>query len=402
MEMASVTAGDGQSTCMQSCYNMIAAFLGVGILTLPYALSIAGWLGLLLFIAVAMVCCRTALLLERCMRGNESDVQSYGDMGYKAFGRSGKIVASLIGSTELYLSSISLLLLVSENLNYLFPHTVFYLGHLKLGEKKLFTVCTALVMLPTLFSTNVTKLSFISGLGTLGIFVIILAMLWVGGTSGYGFQDRAKVVSWKGISISTSLFLTCFGGHSVLPTLYNSMQNKQQFTKVLLLSFSCNSIVYLIVAVGGYLIFGGQTCPQITLNFPKQELGSKIALYTSLVIPLSRYPLLISPVADAIEDGLPKQYKKQLICIVIRFILLIITTLIACFFPYFESLMAIVGSFSVVLTSLLFPCCCYLKLRGGEKFNVKFIEILGIIVFGIMTGVTGLYFVVFDLVHGAG
>ncbi|XP_027177623.1 amino acid transporter AVT1I-like [Coffea eugenioides] len=302
MEMASVTAGDGQSTCMQSCYNMIAAFLGVGILTLPYALSIAGWLGLLLFIAVAMVCCRTALLLERCMRGNESDVQSYGDMGYKAFGRSGRIVASLIGSTELYLSSISLLLLVSENLNYLFPHTVFYLGHLKLGEKKLFTVCTALVMLPTLFSTNVTKLSFISGLGTLGIFVIILAMLWVGGTSGYGFQDRAKVVSWK----------------------------------------------------------------------------------------------------DAIEDGLPKQYKKQLICIVIRFILLIITTLIACFFPYFESLMAIVGSFSVVLTSLLFPCCCYLKLRGGEKFNVKFIEILGIIVFGIMTGVTGLYFVVFDLVHGAG
>lgn len=59
-------------------------------------------------------------------------------------------------------------------------------------------------------------------------------MTYVGTKNGgVGFHGNGKaMLAIGGIPISVSLFMSCFGGHPMIPTLYVAMQNKGHFTKV--------------------------------------------------------------------------------------------------------------------------------------------------------------------------
>jgi len=49
-----------------------------------------------------------------------------------------------------------------------------------------------------------------------------------------GFYARGGdvVFSLAGLPTSLSLYFVCFSGHGVFPTVYTSMRNKKDFTKV--------------------------------------------------------------------------------------------------------------------------------------------------------------------------
>ena len=106
-----------------------------------------------------------------------------------------------------------------------------------------------------------------------------------------------------------------------------------------------------------YRMYGDNVESQITLNLPTSKVFSEVAIYTILLMPITRYALILTPVATAIEGGLSEKYKnKRSVRSVIRVGLLISTVIVACVFPYYESLMAIVGSVFVVSASFLLPC----------------------------------------------
>ena len=149
-------------------------------------------------------------------------------------------------------------------------------------------------------------------------------------------------------------------------------------------------------------MYGSNVESQITLNLPMGELSSKLAIYTTLAIPVCRYALVMTPVATSIETtGLTnKNGDKRSVRILTRISLLISAAVTACVFPYFESLMAVVGSICVVLASFLLPCCCYLKISGAyRKWSYELVGIIGIIIFGTMAGIVGTYASVTNLVR---
>ena len=148
-------------------------------------------------------------------------------------------------------------------------------------------------------------------------------------------------------------------------------------------------------------MYGDSMESEITLNLPTNKVCTKFAIYTTLLMPITKYALILTPVATAIEGGLSEKYKnKRSVRSMIRVGLLISTVIMACVFPYYESLMAIVGSIFVVSTSFLLPCLCYLKISSDLRCGWKFEQmgIVGIFVFGILAGVLGTYSSVSDLV----
>ena len=80
--------------------------------------------------------------------------------------------------------------------------------------------------------------------------------------------------------------------------------------KVLLLCFTLCTISYASMAVFGYLMFGSNVQSQITLNLPTEKLSSRVAICTTLVNPIAKYALMVTPVVNAIKSWFPYQYNK--------------------------------------------------------------------------------------------
>ena len=63
------------------------------------------------------------------------------------------------------------------------------------------------------------------------------------------------------------------------------------------------------MAVLGYLKFGSEVQSQITLNLPIEKLTSRVAIYTTLVNPISKYALMVAPIVNATENWFRNNYE---------------------------------------------------------------------------------------------
>ncbi|CAM8885728.1 unnamed protein product [Rhodiola kirilowii] len=378
------------TTFLRTCFNGINALSGVGILSIPYALSQGGWLSLVLLFFIAILCWYTGLLLQRCMDAHPR-VNSYPDIGGLAFGSKGRNIVSLFMYLELYLVAVEFLILEGDNLDKLFPNTALKLAGVTIHGKQLFVLLTALVVLPSTWLRSLGVLAYVSAGGVVASLVLVVSVFWVGEVDGVGFHEKGEFVNWVGMPTSLSLFTFCYCGHAVFPTLSNSMKDRSQFSKVLLVCFVVSTICYGSMAVQGYLMFGQNLHSQITLNLPLSKVGSKVAIYTTLINPLTKYAVMVIPLATAIEETVSFR-ENRAISYLVRTTLVMSNVVVALSIPFFGYVMAFIGAFLSVTVSLILPCLCYLKInKGARTFGFELVVIGAILVIGPIVAVYGTY-----------
>ncbi|XP_062016077.1 amino acid transporter AVT1I-like isoform X4 [Rosa rugosa] len=326
------------TTFFRTCFNGLNTLSGVGILSIPFALSQGGWLSLVLLFSIAILCWYTGLLLQRCMDSNPH-IKTYPDIGQAAFGRKGRVAISIFMYLELYLVAVEFLILEGDNLNQLFPNVSFNMGGHTIGAG-----------------------------GVLASIILVACVFWVGAIDNVGFHER------------------------VFPTLCNSMKDRSQFPKVLLVCFITSTITYGSMAVLGYLMFGEYLKSQVTLNLPVQKISAKVAIFITIVNPLTKYAIIITPIATAIEDSRHFCNSHAIISIMVRTGIVISTVCVALMVPFFGYVMAFVGAFLSVTVSILLPCLFYLKINNvARRFDFELMTIVGIMVMGSFVGVVGTY-----------
>lgn len=395
---ASAAAGTaGTSSFFNTCFNGLNALSGVGILSVPYALASGGWLSLLLLLTIAISTFYTGLLIKRCM-DTDPTIKSYPDIGHRAFGKTGRIIVSITMNIELYLVATGFLILEGDNLSNLLPQIGFDFYGIHVGGNKSFVVIVAAIILPTIWLNNMSILSYISASGVLASLIILGSILWVGEFDGVGFEERGKMVNWKGMPSAISLYAFCYCAHPVFPTLYTSMKDQRLFKKVLLLCFIFCTITYSSMAIFGYLMFGSNLNSQITLNLPTDKLSSRIAICTTLVNPIAKYALMVTPIVETLEERFLSFYNTRKFSILIRTTLVISTVIVALSLPFFGYLMSLVGAFLSVTASIILPCLCYLKISGSyRRFGFESVSIGLIVLIGIVVAVVGTYTALVDI-----
>lgn len=204
---------------------------GVGLLSIPYALSQGGWLSLIIFLTIAIICFYTGLLLQRCMDAS-SLVKTYPDIGALAFGQKGRVIVALFMYLELYLVAIDFLILEGDNLQKLFPAARFRLGGIRVGGKQAFVLAATLAVLPTTWFSSLNVLAYVAAGGALASVVLIAAVLWVAVFDGVGFHESGRLVDWAGMPSAMSLYSFCFSGHAVFPMIYTGMKDRKRFPMV--------------------------------------------------------------------------------------------------------------------------------------------------------------------------
>lgn len=146
------------------------------------------------------------------------------------------------------------------------------------------------------------------------------------------------------------------------------------------------------VAVFGYLMFGSALQSQVTLNLPVEKLSSRVAICTTLINPISKYALLVTPIIDAINTWFPSRYKKRRLRLLIGTAVVISTVIVALAIPFFAYLMSLIGAFTSMTASIMIPCLCYLKISGSYKrFGLETLANLAIILIGGAIAIVGTY-----------
>ncbi|XP_076926416.1 amino acid transporter AVT1I-like [Bidens hawaiensis] len=385
------TATKGTSSFFNTCFNGLNALSGVGILSVPYALASGAWLSLLLFFTIAISTFYTGILLKRCM-DTDRTIRSYPDIGDRAFGKTGRIIVSVAMNIELYLVATGFLILEGDNLSNLLPELDIDLYGIHVGSNKSFVIIVAAIILPTIWLNNMSILSFVSASGVLASLIILCSILWVGEFDGVGFQEKGTIINWNGMPLAISLYAFCYCAHPVFPTLYTSMRNQHQFSKVLLVCFVFCTIIYSSMAVVGYLMFGSQVESQITLNLPTNKISSRVAICTTLVNPIAKYALMVTPIVHTIEEKYLSLYNTRKFSILIRTTLVVSTLVVALALPFFGYLMSLVGAFLSTTASIILPSLCYLKISGTyRRFGLELVLIGFIVFIGILVAIVGTY-----------
>ncbi|KAH7426944.1 hypothetical protein KP509_10G023100 [Ceratopteris richardii] len=270
----------------QAVLNGVNILCGVGLLTTPYAVREGGWLSLIVLLVLAIVSFYTGILLRRCL-DSPLGLETYPDIGQAAFGMAGRYLISIILYLELYACCVEFLILEGDNLSALFPNASVTLNSFQLSGTELFTIMTAIFVLPTVWLRNLSLLSYVSAGGVIASFLVMICVIWVGVVDGVGFHETGPLLTLSNIPVSIGLYGFCYSGHAVFPNIYMSLKKQSQFTAVLAISFIICTTMYGGMAVMGFTMFGSDTESQITLNLPKYLLASKIALWTTVVNPFT-------------------------------------------------------------------------------------------------------------------
>uniref|UniRef100_A0A803LTD5 Amino acid transporter transmembrane domain-containing protein n=1 Tax=Chenopodium quinoa TaxID=63459 RepID=A0A803LTD5_CHEQI len=343
------------SSFTHSVINMTGMVIGLGQLSTSYGLENGGWVSAFLLVGLGMICAYSACLLGKCLDKNP-ELRSYTDIGQQAFGTKGKIIATILIYTDVFMGLVSYTISLHDNLNMVIKGIPIKVPLIK--KSKLLTTTAILVTLPSLWLRDFTSIAFLSAGG------IIMSML---------------------------IFLTVTG-HTVFPNIYTSMKDPSKYPKVTVLSFTTITALYTALAFMGAKMFGPNINSQITLSMPQDSIATKIALWATVLTPMTKYALKFAPLAIQLEHNLPSftsSRTRKIIRGSIGSILLIAILALALSVPYFQYVLNLTGSLISVSISIIIPCIFYSKIHLAEisKPHLLFNGI--IIMIGFVISLTG-------------
>ncbi|XP_028208092.1 amino acid transporter AVT1C-like isoform X1 [Glycine soja] len=391
----------GQCTFGQAVLNGINALCGIGILSTPYAAKEGGWVGLSILLLYAVFSFYTGLLLRYCL-DSAPGLETYPDIGQAAFGTTGRVIISIILYMELYACCIEYIIVESDNLSTLFPNAHISLGGTQLNAHILFAILTALALLPTVWLRDLRILSYISACGVVATILVVLCLFWVCFVDNADIhtQGTTTTFNFATFPVAIGLYGYCYAGHAVFPNLYTAMANRNQFPGVLLVCFAICTTMYCAVAIMGYAAFGEATLSQYTLNMPQHLVAAKIAVWTTVVNPFTKYALSLSPVAMCLEELIPTNSPNFFIYSkLIRTALVVSTLLVGLSVPFFGLVMSLTGSLLTMFVSLILPAACFLSIRGGRITRFQVSLCVTIIAVGVVSSCFGSYSALYEIIE---
>ncbi|KAF2324144.1 hypothetical protein P3X46_002447 [Hevea brasiliensis] len=382
---------EGNSSFAHAVINMIGMLIGLGQLSTPYALENGGWTSAFLLIGLGIICAYSSHLLGKCLDKNPKS-RSYADIGQESFGSKGRVLVLTFIYMEIFMALVSYTISLHDNIITVFSGTRLSLPWLKLSKSQLLTMMAVLIALPSLWLRNLSTISLLSSGGILMSLVIFTSVAFTAVFGGLKANHRIPVLRLQKIPAISGLYIFSYAGHIVFPNLYKSMKDPSKFTKASIVSFASVTTLYTALAFMGAKLFGPEVSSQITLSMPRQLIVTKIALWATVLTPMTKYALEFAPFAIQLEHSLPDSLSPRMKVVVrgvVGSILLIVILALALSVPYFEHVLGLTGSLVSVSICIVFPCAFYTKICWPHISKPLLILNITLIAFGFILGTVG-------------
>ena len=375
----------GTSSTAQAMANSVNILLGVGLLSVPYALKQGGWAGLGVLGMLGLVTNYTGKALIRVQaRGSLPDakradgarkpLKSYEDIGEAAFGANGRAFITWVLYIELLGTCALFFILEGDHLSALFDGTK-YLSH----SSQWWQCASAAVMIPTLWLADLSALSYVGALGAVAsvslVGVVASQLLSVDGfpaTAAPPGLESTAMLHLATLPVSFGLLAFVFAGHAVFPAIYASMAEPEEYEPMLDRTYQIVGVTCALIGGAGYAMYGDAVKDEVTLNLPA-GIASTAALALIAVNPLSKFALTMDPVARGLEQTLLSSDSERLAleesplkARALRTALGLGALAAAAKVPFFAVVMSLIGSFLTLTVSVIFPAACHLKVFEDE------------------------------------
>ncbi|KAK5793913.1 hypothetical protein PVK06_035089 [Gossypium arboreum] len=391
-DAADQQARSGNSSFLHAVLNMSGMLIGLGQLSTPYALENGGWGSVFLLVGLGFICTYTSHVLGKCLDKNPKS-ESFADIGENAFGRKGRVLTTTFIYIEIFMALVSYTISLHDNLITVLSGTQIKLpGVPNLHTSQLITVVAVLIALPSLWLGDLSSISFLSSGGILMSLVVFISVVCTAAFGSVEANHSIPFLHVKNIPAISGLYIYSYAGHFVFPNLYKAMKDPSKFTKVSIVSFAACTLLYTALAFLGAKMFEPEVNPQITLSLPRHHFITKIALWATVLTPMTKYALEFAPFAIQLENNLLDSLSSRMKLIIRGFvgsILLLVILSLALSVPYFEHVLSLTGSLVSVFICMTFPSAFYIKLSWPHISKPVLILNLSLIAFGSILGVLG-------------
>ncbi|EKX48154.1 hypothetical protein GUITHDRAFT_162545 [Guillardia theta CCMP2712] len=182
----SATGEVALSSFGQTVFNALNLLMGVGLLSLPYAMRLAGWFGMVILLIFSLFTCYTAKLLGRLQGlegiGGDEGVGVCGGGEYtpKSKLREGPGAYTIYGFHDMgktyRLLLLCYLIIEGENLHHQFANVAVFQD----WARQDFMVLSAVLFLPTVLLRNLSWLSYFSALGVFSSIMLLVGVAITG------------------------------------------------------------------------------------------------------------------------------------------------------------------------------------------------------------------------------
>lgn len=401
---------------LQTCWNIFNATQGVGILSMPYAVSQGTFYSLIICVVVAMISNYTNKRLINCLYEKDAvtgiDMRvrgSYEEVGEAAFGTVGKwIVYAAIVVEQLSYCTI-LLILCGTTLENSFPETPLSIGH--------WALVAFILIIPNAFMMHLKQVSFLSLIAVIvgqGVYISVIAYS-IKASKSWRVGELTSLQFCQ-VYIAVGIMTIGYSSQPYISAIEDQMKNPKQFRTLLDLTYIVVTIIKIAFGTIGYLTFKKKTKQVITNNLPHGPLRITVNFFVFLLALSSfsfpAYTVFVVVDKLIVLEGIPtipvcmctagftteitprgskasvhedlesesckctQKHKNDPFSVVevlrragVRLILISGALTMAICVPYFGLYMSLVGNITGMCLVFIFPLLFHLKLKKLDIFN---------------------------------
>ncbi|XVE93059.1 hypothetical protein REPUB_Repub01dG0157500 [Reevesia pubescens] len=385
--------------------NVFIALVGAGVLGLPYAFKRTGWImGLLMLFSVAGLTTYCMILLVYTRRKLESfengfaKIVSFGDLGFAVCGTVGRFVVDVLVILSQAGFCVGYLIFIANTLANLFNSEISMSSSLSLGMSSFtakslyiwgcFPFQLGLNSIPTL--THLAPLSIFADVVDLGAMGVVLVE-----DLSLILKQRHEFIAFGGLSVffyGMGVAVYAFEGIGMVLPIESEMKDNTKFGKILALSMGLISLMYGVFGALSYFAFGAETQDIITANLGAGWISTMVQLGLCINLFFT-FPLMMNPVYEIVE----RRFWGGSYCLWLRWLLVLIVSLVALFVPNFADFLSLVGSSVCCALGFVLPALFHLLVFKEELGWKGWTSDVGIVVLGLVLGVSGTWYALMEI-----
>ncbi|GIY12405.1 amino acid transporter AVT1E [Caerostris extrusa] len=235
----------------------------------------------------------------------------------------------------------------------------------------------------------------------------ILLIILIAKDAGVAVHANYPATSTTKFFLAFGTIYFSFGGAASFPTFQNDMKNRNDFPKAATMGFAFLLLLYLPVAVLGYVTYGDKVEEDVIDSITPSTIKSIIQILLALHM-LFAFLLVINATSQEFEEffkilTVKFGWKRM----AIRSSMMLFIVFVAQSIPKFGKVLNLVGGSAITLTASVFPCIFYYRLCSLRSHDLKWPErripihekiyLIVIIVYGILGGCMSTYAAVKDI-----